>query len=282
MTEHTSHSVHVAVEASLLVVDAQANSRDFVAENLRQMGYEVDEAICGEEALARVESKPYDLVVMDVVLPTSDGVEVMRRLRTQRPGLPIIVLTTHATVESAIAAVKLNVVDYMLKPCRIEDLVLTISRALDERAQQLRHQRLLALVGEAMNVLREPDTRTEQVPLSSPSHPAASSTEMLHVGALALDRHKRQAILNTNPPRTVELTEGELSILVALMEKPNQVLSYNDLAKTALGYEAMDKWTVESVIRSTIFRLRHKIESGPDMPCLIRTVRGRGYFFSPV
>lgn len=262
-------------------MDAQANSRNFAVENLRQKGYAVDEAASGDEVLAKAKSKSYDLVVLDVALPKSDGVAVMRDLRAQRPDLPIIVLTTHATVDSAVAAVKLNVVDYMLKPCKIDDLVLTISRALDERAQQLRHQRLLALVGEAMNVLHQPDAPIEQVPLPAPSGKATSSSEMLRVGALTLDRQKRQAILDTQPPRTIELTEGELSILVALMEKPNQVLSYNELAKLALGYEAMDKWTVESVIRSTIFRLRHKIESGPDTPCLIRTVRGRGYFFSP-
>jgi DNA-binding response OmpR family regulator len=281
VTENLLPSSRAASEASLLVVDAQANSRNFVVENLKRKGYAVDEATYGAEALAKVTGKPYDLVVLDVALPKSDGVGVMRDLRTQHPDLPIVVLTTRATVESAIAAVKLNVVDYMLKPCKIEDLALTISRALDERAQQARHQRLLALVGEAMNVLRQPAESIEQVPLSTSPHQATSSTEMLHVGALALDRQKRQAILNANPPRIVELTEGEFSILVALMEKPNQVLSYNELAKLALGYEAMDKWTVESVIRSTIFRLRHKIESGPDTPCLIRTVRGRGYFFSP-
>lgn len=281
MTENSPHSVQLAAEASLLVVDAQADSRHFVVENLRRKGYVVDDATCGDEALAKAKSKPYDLVVLDVALAGSNGVDVMRNLRTQCPDLPIIVLTTRATVETALAAVKVNVVDYLLKPCKIEDLVLTISRALDERAQQRRQQRLLALIGEAMNVLHPAESGAEQVPRSSLASQAASSTEMFHVGALALDRQKRQAILNTYPPRTVELTEGELSILVALMEKPNQVLSYNDLAKTALGYEAMDKWTVESVIRSTIFRLRHKIEAGSDTPCLIRTVRGRGYFFSP-
>lgn len=267
-------------KASLLVVDAQVKERSFAAENLRRKGYLVDEATSGSEALAQLESRSYDLVVLDVALPETNGVEVMRRIREAQPDLPIVVLTAHATVESAVAAVKLNVVDYMSKPCKIEDLVLTISRALEERTQRLRHQRLISLVGEAMNVLRQPET-TELLPLPPTLASPMPATETLRVGTLVLDRQKRQATLNTNPPRTVELTEGELSILVALMEKPNRVLSYNDLAKTALGYEGMDKWTVESVIRSTVFRLRHKIEPGPDTPCLIRTVRGRGYFFSP-
>jgi DNA-binding response OmpR family regulator len=267
-------------KASLLVVDAQVKERSFAVENLTRKGYLVDEATSGGEALAQLENKSYDLVVLDVALPGTNGVEVMRRIRDAQPDLPIVVLTAHATVESAVAAVKLGVVDYLFKPCKTEDLALTISRALEEHTQRLRHQRLISLVGEAMNVLRQPET-TEPLPLPSVSASPMLVTETLRVGTLVIDRQKRQATLNTHPPRTVELTEGELSVLIALMEKPNHVLSYNDLAKTALGYEGMDKWTVESVIRSTVFRLRHKIEPGPDAPCLIRTVRGRGYFFSP-
>ena len=101
----------------------------------------------------------------------------------------------------------------------------------------------------------------------------------MDVGVLALDREKRLVTVKTDPPRIVELTEGEASILVALMQKPDQVLTPNQLAKTALGYDGMDKWTVESVVRSSVFRLRNKIEPGSDNPQLIRTVRGRGYFF---
>lgn len=275
-----AQSAPVAVEASLLVVDAQDNARRFTADFLNGKGYAADEASSATEALAKLESRTYDLVILDVALPGVNGVEIMSRLRTLRPGMLIVVLTAYATIESAMAAVRLNIVDYMLKPCKPEDLYLTISRALEERAEQLRHQRLVALVGEAMNALRQPETAAKPLPAPMPVSLTVSG-DMLRVGALALDRQKRQVILHTNPPRTVELTEGELSILVVLMEKPNQVLSYYDLAKTALGYEGMDKWTVESVIRSTVFRLRHKLEPGPDTPCLIRTVRGRGYFFSP-
>jgi DNA-binding response OmpR family regulator len=204
----------------------------------------------------------------------------MRRARHTHQDLLIVVLTAHATVESAIAAVKLNAVDYMIKPCKLDDLSVTIARALAASAQQMRHQHLLSLVGEAMDALRQPKT-ADPAPAPPAAPPVPARALDLQVGVLRLDRQKRQATLEINPPHIVELTEGECSILVALMERPNQVLSYGDLAKTALGYDGMDKWTVESVIRSTVFRLRHKIEPGPSTPCLIRTVRGRGYFFSP-
>jgi DNA-binding response OmpR family regulator len=267
--------------ASLLIVDAEVEGRVSMANTLRQRGFLIEEAACGEEALALLETASFDLMVVDMAIPGMTGVEVMLRARLMRRELLIIVLTAHATIESAIAAVKTDVVDYMLKPCRTDDLILTISRALEERAEQMRHQLLLEKVGEAMEALQRTGTPTE--PAARPLDAAASALapDLLRVGVLALDRQKRLATLTTNPPRTVELTEGEVSILTALMERPNQVFTYNQLAKTALGYDGMDKWTVESVIRSSVFRLRQKIEPGPDSPRLICTVRGRGYFFSP-
>ena len=71
--------------------------------------------------MAALARQPYDLMVLDMVMPGMHGVEVMRRARELRPDLSIIVLTAHATVESAIASVKSDVTDYMLKPCSFDD-----------------------------------------------------------------------------------------------------------------------------------------------------------------
>jgi DNA-binding response OmpR family regulator len=222
-----------------------------------------------------------------MLMPEMSGVEVMRRAREVRPDLAIVILTAHASVESAIAAVKSNVTDYMLKPCNLNDLAVTISRTLQERAQQLHRQRLFDMVGEAMDTLRQTERVTELSPVPATPAPLAAlqmlapAPDLLRVGPLMLDRQKRLAMLENDPVHTVELTENEVAILVALMEHPNQVLSCNQLADAALGYEGLDKWTVESLIRSCVFRLRQKIEPSPDTPHLIRTVRGRGYFFAP-
>jgi DNA-binding response OmpR family regulator len=172
----------------------------------------------------------------------------------------------------------------MLKPCNGDDLTLTIARALEERAEQLRHQHLLNMIGEAMNTLHQSGEASAPLPL--PPRPASVPAEMAaqdieRVGVIALDRQKRQVTLKSDPPRTVELTEGEMSILAAMMERPNQVFTCNQLARAAFGYDGMDKWTVESVVRSCVFRLRSKIEPDSDAPRLICTVRGRGYYFSP-
>ncbi len=198
-------------------------------------------------------------------------------------------MTAHATVESAIASVKSDVTDYMLKPCSLNDLTVSIERALAARAKQQRRLRMLELVGEAMNMLVDDDASpvspaaplpvANANPIDPPAAVASNNGDTLRVGTLTLDRQKRLAILDMNPAQPVELTEGEVSVLETLMQHPNKVLSVKELANSALGYQGLDKWTLESVVRSCVFRLRQKIEPAPDSPQLICTVRGRGYFY---
>lgn len=275
--------------ARVLVVDDEEHIRESMGELLRLRGYDVHEAASGAAALAWLSETPCDLLLLDMVMPGMHGVEVMRRAREMRPDLAIIVLTAHATVDSAIASVKADVTDYMLKPCAAADLVIAVERALQERARQQRRQKMLDLVGEAIHMLHDdaprPAAPAQPIEPAAPNGPALGaatsvvSGDMLRVGLLTLDRHKRLAFLVTEPDRLVELTEGEVSVLETLMKNPDQVLSISQLANSALGYQGMDKWTVESVVRSCVFRLRQKIEPRPDSPKLICTVRGRGYFF---
>jgi DNA-binding response OmpR family regulator len=276
------------LEAQLLVVDDEPHLRISMQELLRRRGYHVEAAGSGAEALSLLECAPFDLMVLDLHMPGMSGVEVMRRARQIRPDLSIIILTAHASVDSAIAAVKHDVTDYLLKPCSVDDLILTIARALQERTRQVQRDRLLNMVSEAMDVLRQTDSTAAVAPALAPATPPPVSPapepaqSHLRVGPLTLDRHKRLVFLSSDPSCTVELTENEVAILVAMMEHPNQVFSCKQLADKVLGYDGLDKWTVESMIRSSIFRLRQKIQGEPKAPHLIRTVRGRGYYFSPI
>lgn len=267
--------------ARLLVVDDDPTTRAGLRDLLSLMGYHVEQAGSGREALKLLESEPYDLMVLDMRMPGMDGVEVMKHARQMRPDLLIVVLTAHATLESAIAAVKSDAVDYLLKPINVEGLSTTISQALQGRAEQLQRQHLLNIVGQALDTLRQ--TEKPVAPSSSPpisEGPAPTSlARFLRAGPLTLDRHKRLAMTKGDPVRTVELTEGEAAILVALMEHPNEVLSCDQLAHAAMGYD-LDKWAAQSLVRPCIHRLRRKVEATPDKPSLIRTVRGRGYFLS--
>jgi DNA-binding response OmpR family regulator len=263
--------------ARLLIVDDEANLRAGLRDLLSLMGYQVKEAASGHEALELLKSQPYDLMVLDMRMPGMDGIEVMHRARQMRPDLSIIVLTAHASLESAIAAVKSDAADYMLKPFNIDDLAATISQALQERAEALRHQQLLNLIGNALDTLDQTNKSAAAPP--SPPAPPAPPERFLNAGPLTLDRQKRLVVMQGDPPRTVELTEGETAILGALMEHPNQVLSCSQLIYAAMGYE-LDEQEAQNQVRIYVFRLRRKIEATSSDPRLIRTVRGRGYFLS--
>jgi DNA-binding response OmpR family regulator len=277
--------------ARLLIVDDEARLRTALRELLKLRGYHVGEAGSGPEALELLRHTSYDLMVLDMNMPKMDGVEAMRRARQVQPDLLIVVLTAHASLDSAIAAVRASAADYLLKPFEIEDLDAVISKALQERAQQMQRQKLLNVIGSALDELRESAEAPqppEAVPLelAPPEALELSPKRVLHCAPLILDLQKRTVLVEEDPPRTVELTESEASMLATLMQHPDQVLPYVQLAQAAVNSEsddgyALDEWDAKSIVRPCIHRLRRKIETAPEQPSLICTVRGRGYFYSP-
>jgi DNA-binding response OmpR family regulator len=248
-----------------------------VARALNLMGYETQEANTGYAALQRLNDQAFDLMLLDMRMPEMDGIEVMRRAHQQYPDLLILVLTGHATLESAIAAVKAGAVDYLLKPVVIADIALAVDTALRSRVGQLQQKYWLRQVGEAMgealNALRQ-----AEVPLPVPLAVEPAAERFLQVGSMTLDRSKRLLVMSEEPSRIIELSKGEALVLALLMECSDQVLSCRQLVHTAWGYE-LDERESQSVVRPYIFRLRQKIEIDPDHPQVIQTVRGSGYLF---
>ena len=257
------------IEPHLLIVDADTPNRMTLAHALAQK-YTVHQAVSGQDALQQLAAQSFVVMVLDPVRLGMNEAELMRRARDVDRSVLFIILTAHPTIDSTIAAIRANVFDYLLKPCVETDVIRSIERALESRAKQTRQDRLLSMVHQ---VLSELDGDTQEPALVEPA-PIKLPT------GVALDREKRMVTLQTTPPQQVELTEGEVALLGAMMEKPNRVLTCAQLAQLALGYNGMDKWTVESVIRSSIFRLRQKLEPTPDTPKVIHTVRGRGYYYA--
>jgi DNA-binding response OmpR family regulator len=263
--------------ARILVVDDEPHVCNAVARALNLMGYETQEANTGYAALQRLNDQAFDLMLLDMRMPEMDGIEVMRCAHQQYPDLLILVLTGHATLESAIAAVKSGAVDYLLKPVVIADIALAVDTALRSRVGQLQQKYWLRQVGEAMgeavNALRQ-----AEVPLPVPLAVEPAAERFLQVGSMTLDRSKRLLVMSEEPSRIIELSKGEALVLALLMECPDQVLSCRQLVHTAWGYE-LDERESQSVVRPYIFRLRQKIEIDPDHPQVIQTVRGSGYLF---
>ena len=119
--------------ARILVVDDQESARDFLGRFLVSVGYDVALADSAEAALAEVEARPVDLVLMDLRMPGMDGIEALKRLKARDPALPVVVLTAYATVETAVSAMKLGAFDYLKKPFETEEMEIVVARALEHR-----------------------------------------------------------------------------------------------------------------------------------------------------
>jgi len=200
----------------------------------------------------------------------------MKRVQEGHPALAVIVLTAHATLESAILAVKAGAADYLLKPCSIQDLETAIARALQRRRERRRRQHLIHVIGETLAALR---TEEEQELSASRDQPA----RFLQRGPVTLDREKCLAVVagdDDSAGLDAELTTRETALLAHLMQHPDTVYSCRELAWSALGYDVSER-EAQSIVRPHISRLRKKIEPDPAHPRLIHNIRGKGYFFSP-
>ncbi len=109
---------------SFLLVDDEQAFIEVVAERLRQRGYEVECAFSGQAALDRLEKEGIiDVVVLDMQMPGLDGIQTVKQIRERHPLIEVIMLTGHATVQTAVEAVKHGAMDYLEKPCDLDDLI---------------------------------------------------------------------------------------------------------------------------------------------------------------
>src|SRR5262245_54550262 len=115
--------------AKVLVVDDEANLRKVLATMLRRTGYEVTVAADGEQGLAEFQKNGADIVVTDLVMPKVGGMEVLRAVNSSNPDVPVIIITAHGTVDSAVEAIKLGAFDYITKPFDQAEIQSVIAKA---------------------------------------------------------------------------------------------------------------------------------------------------------
>ena len=149
--------------AKLLVVDDETNLRVVIQKELRRLGYEVEAAADGEEAWTLLEEKDFDVLLCDISMPRLGGIDLLRRLRERRQNPPeAIMLTGHATVDTAIEAMKLGAYDYLTKPYRITELSALVKQAAEKRFLRSDNQKLRAQI-ERASVLPEIISESKQM-----------------------------------------------------------------------------------------------------------------------
>ena len=224
-----------------MVVDDDATLADVVGRYLTRDGHQVECVGDGSEALQRMQAQPPDLVVLDLMLPGINGLEVCRRLRAQWP-IPVVMLTALGEETDRVAGFEIGADDYVTKPFSPRELALRV-RSVLRRAR-----------GGGL--------------------PVPPTLGVLADGNLAIDQGAHVATLDGG---LLSLTSREYDLLVYLVQHPRQAFSREQLLAQVWGWEFGDTSTVTVHIR----RLREKIEPDPTSPQRIVTVWGVGYRYEP-
>jgi len=124
------------VKIRVLLVDDEEEFVETLAQRLEVREFDVTTALNGADALERLEDKEIDLVILDLQMPGVDGIAVLRKIKELKPLIEVIMLTGHATVETAIEGMKLGAFDFLIKPTETEELVEKINRAFGRKAEQ--------------------------------------------------------------------------------------------------------------------------------------------------
>lgn len=223
----------------ILVVDDEADLIELVSYNLKKEGFTVDSASGGETALTKMRKDKYDLVILDLMLPGIQGVELCRILRNdpRTAGLPIIMLTAKGEEVDRILGLEMGADDYVTKPFSLRELVARVKAVL---------------------------RRSLEKPITE---------KILKIGELEIDKERYIVSFKGKP---VKLSATEFKLLLFLAERRGKVFSRDQLLDAIWRDEAfVEPRTVDVHIR----RLRSHIEENAAHPGYIKTMRGIGYFF---
>jgi len=229
----------VETPKNILVVDDEADLVELVSYNLKKEGFVVDSASDGETALTKIRKGKYGLLILDLMLPGIQGMELCRILRNdpKTSVLPIIMLTAKGEEVDKILGLEMGADDYMAKPFSPRELVARVKAVL---------------------------RRSKEKPMSE---------KILKIGDLEIDRERYVVSIRTKP---VKLSATEFKLLLFLAERKGKVFSRDQLLDAVWRDEAfVEPRTVDVHIR----RLRSNIEEDPAQPRYIKTMRGIGYFF---
>ncbi len=226
------------MDKKILVVDDEQPIADILQFNLEKEGYEVIVAYDGDEALIKAEAEKPDMVLLDVMLPIKDGMEVCRELR-KNFDMPIIMLTAKDSEIDKVLGLEMGADDYVTKPFSNRELIARVKANLRRHSQEAEKE----------------DKQNE-----------------ISIGGLSIHP---DAYLVTKRGESIELTHREFELLHYLGKHLGQVMTREHLLQTVWGYDYFgDVRTVDVTVR----RLREKVEDNPSRPAWIVTRRGVGYY----
>jgi DNA-binding response OmpR family regulator len=258
---------------SVLIVDDEEPLRRSLSLILQKEHYRVETAANAEDALESLKSQEYDLMFLDLSLPGISGIDLLVEVRRQVPHMPVLILTAHAALESAIQAVRLGARDYLIKPVEPVQILTRIAEILAEREQPARRKEILEQLQGLLVEWQEMEGGDMAPAKELAARPPADSVRFLRKGNFELDLEGRHAMLNGN---YIPVSGIYFDYLSTLLRHAPKAVAYQTLVKESQGYDA-SLAEASDLARWRIHELRKLIEPDPEQPQYILTVRGTGY-----
>lgn len=228
------------MNGKILIIEDEAAISELLTLHLKDLNKEVDTAFDGQQGLEKALENKYDLIVLDLMLPKLDGMEVCKSLRKKEVNTPVLMLTAKSEEFDKVLGLEIGADDYMTKPFSVREFTARV-KALLRRT----------------SYVQDP-TQEKQV----------------RQGALIIDPDKRKVWIQE---KKIELTAKEFDLLYLLAKTPGKSYTRSSLLSAVWGYDFSG---YEHTVNSHINRLRAKIEQDPDHPQYIKTVWGVGYAFN--
>ena len=228
---------------NVLIIEDDRDISHLIALHLKDLSFQVDAAADGIQGLSMAQKGNYDLVILDLMLPKLDGLEICKRLRSESNQTPILMLTAKSTELDRVIGLELGADDYLSKPFSI-----------------------LELIARVKAILRRASIRSTSNPVSA--------ADKIRVNGLSIDPARHEVMIDGV---SIDLTAREFDLLYYFARNPGRVLSRAQLLDQVWGY-GHDGY--EHTVNSHINRLRKKIEHDPEHASYILTVWGVGYKFT--
>jgi len=232
------------MEKRILVVEDDQDINNLITMNLQDPYHSVDHCDHGAIGMAMALKGGYDAIVLDIMLPEVDGLEICRTLRANQIHTPILMLTARDGEADRVVGLEMGADDYLTKPFSVRELQARVKAMLRRMDMMKKH---------------------ESVP-----------NRLLEFDGLSIDESKRQVFLDG---KAIELTTTEFDLLLFMARKPGLVFSRSQLLDSVWGYQ---HGGYEHTVNSHVNRLRNKLEQDPSNPKYVLTIWGVGYKFCDV
>ncbi|OGO28653.1 MAG: hypothetical protein A2136_07570 [Chloroflexi bacterium RBG_16_54_11] len=262
---------------SILIIDDEPNLRRSLGLILTRAGYAITTAANATEAVHLLQAGAFDLTFLDIKLPDQNGIQLLPQLRELYPDMPILILTAHATLDSAIEAVRAGARDYLLKPIDPENILSRVRSLLGEHRPKRRREitnQLQDLLAELQSIDGKPFSAISSGGTIDRTSTKLDPTRYLKCGSLTLDRHTHSVKLDCS---NVTLPPSSFDYLVTLVRHSPQAVTYEKLVRESQGYQQLSRAEAREIARWQMHEIRKLLEPDPRHPQLIITVRDVGY-----